>query len=104
MDLAFHLRAARMLDRETPAGSEHGVDYDELVAALGAHQSRSRTAQAARGRTGTAAARSGPGEQVAEIVLGGGGWQEAKRAQGGSFHPGGCADGDAKLNENGTSG
>jgi hypothetical protein len=111
MDLAFHLRAERMLNRESTATDDHAVDYDLLVATLGAHQSRSATAQAARGRTSACTARSGAGHQVAEIVLGGGGWREAKRAQRGSFHNPTVADGEPdtgaddgeKLNQNGTS-
>jgi hypothetical protein len=79
MDLAFHLRAERLLTRAPDAR----VDYDVLVAALGAHQSQSATARAA-----ATAARSRPAHQVAELVLGGGGWEEAKRARRGSFNPG----------------
>jgi hypothetical protein len=111
MDLAFHLRAERMLNRESAATDDHAVDYELLVATLGAHQSRSATAQAARGHASACAIRSGAGHQVAEIVLGGGRWREAKRAQRGSFHnpsageserePG--ADHGEKLNRIGTS-
>jgi hypothetical protein len=111
MDLSFHLRAERMLNRQSAATDDHSVDYDLLVATLGAHQSRSPTALAARGRTPAGAARSCAGHQVAEIVLGGGRWREAKRAQGGSFHNPGAADREKdpgaddgeKLNQNGTS-
>lgn len=79
MDLAFHLRGVRSPNRTVGPR----VDYDLLVAALGAKQSRSAAARAAREPGG----RSGPASRVTELVLGGGEWEEAKRAQGGCFHP-----------------
>lgn len=79
MDLSFHLRAERLLNRAPQAR----VDYDVLVATLGAHQSQSATARAAAG-----AARARPANQVAELLLGGGDWEEAKRQRRGSFSPG----------------
>jgi hypothetical protein len=92
MDLAFFLRAERMLSRNDPAigdvGARAGVDYDLLVATLGAHQSASATARAARERAAAGPTRSYPYDRVAELLLGGGNWREAKRAQGGSFHRG----------------
>lgn len=92
MDLAFHLRAKRMPSR-TP---DPRVDYDLLVAALGAQQSQSATARAARERDG----RRGPAHRVTELVLGGGDWEEAKRAQGGSFQArSGAHEGDSDEGE-----
>jgi hypothetical protein len=81
MDLAFLLRAERMLDRGRPDGLDHGL----LVAALGAYQSATATARAARARSRAWRAPQAP---LVELLVGGASWREAARAQRGSFHRG----------------
>lgn len=92
MDLSFHLRAKRMASRT----ADLRVDFDLLVASLDAQQSQSATARAARARDG----RRGPMHRVTELVLGGGDWEEAKRAQGGCFQArSGAHEGDPEGEE-----
>ena len=79
MDLAFLLRAERMLAREPVAAIDHGV----LVAALAAHQAATPTARAAS-RT-SAGARDAGNDTLAELLAGGPAWREARKAQRGSF-------------------
>jgi hypothetical protein len=86
MDLAFLMRAERMLERQPAAAIEHQL----LVASLSAHQAASATARAAeRRRCGGDRRRSG--DALVELLAGGPAWREARRAQRGSFCPGGPA-------------
>jgi len=83
MDLAFLMRAERMLERQPAPAIEHML----LVASLSAHQAASTTARAAQRHY-----RGGdwrlPGDPLVELLAGGPAWREARRAQRGSFHPG----------------
>jgi|GEM_PF-1061823 len=82
MDLAFLLRAERMLDRR-PHG---GVDYDLLLATLSAHQAASVTGRAAgRGEAEAARAWDGSHAALVELLSAGPAWREARRAQRGMF-------------------
>jgi len=83
MDLAFLMRAERMLERQPVQAIEHSL----LVAALTAHQAASATAQAAERRRRGGDWRR-PGDSLAELLAGGPAWREARRARRGSFHPG----------------
>ena len=82
MDLAFLLRAERMLARQAASAIDHRV----LVAALAAHQAASATARAARRRSDGGWER--PNAALAELLAGGPAWREARRVQRGSFHSG----------------
>ena len=79
MDMAFLLRAERLLERRP----SDGIDYRVLVAALGAHQSASSTALAAAARRRCWQRDHGP---LIELLAGGPAWREARRAQRGSFN------------------
>ena len=91
MDLAFLMRAERMLERQPAPAIEHAL----LVASLSAHQAASATARAAERRRGGGDWRR-PGDSLAELLSGGPAWREARRAQRGSFHPGFPAAGAGK--------
>lgn len=87
MDMAFLMRAERMLARECEQAP--AIDHGILVAALASHQSASPTARAA------AEARRCAGDwrghhALAELLAGGPAWREARRAQRGSFHGARC--------------
>ena len=84
MDLSFQMRAERMLERHAAPAIEHSL----LVASLSAHQAASATAKAARCGRYAGAGRPQPGDALAELLSAGPAWQDARRAQRGSFHPG----------------
>ncbi len=85
MDLAFFLRAERLLSRDAVPE----IDHEMLVAALVAHQSGSATAKAARGPREAGWQR--PHGALAELLAGGPAWHDARRAQRGSFRLHACA-------------
>jgi hypothetical protein len=82
MDLAFLLRAERMLDRR----SESGIDYGVLVATLAAHQAASVTGRAAALRAQRHRAFGRRNEALVELLTAGPAWREAGRTLGGSFN------------------
>ncbi|HEX8527493.1 hypothetical protein [Allosphingosinicella sp.] len=84
MDMAFLVRAERLLDRRF----QSGVDYGVLVATLAAHQSASPTGLAARARSGGKRSWQRPNEALVELLVAGPEWREAGRVQSGSFNPG----------------
>jgi len=81
MEMAFFRRAERML----AARSAARLDYDVLVASLGALQASSPAARAMRGRQGDAAI-SAEREPLVLLLLGDPGWEQAVPLQGGCFH------------------
>ena len=86
MDLAFLMRAERMLAREPMPALDHSM----LVAALAVHQAASPTARAAAEARGRGGDWRGRHHALAELLAGGPAWREARRAQRGSFHCGLC--------------
>jgi len=86
MDLAFLMRAERMLAREQTPPIDHGI----LVAALVVHQKASATARAAAEAQRSGGDWRGRHRALAELLAGGPAWREARRAQRGSFHCGLC--------------
>jgi len=80
MDLAFLMRAERILERQPAPAIEHSL----LVASLAAHQAASATARAAERRRRGGDWRH-PGDALAELLACGPAWREARRAQRGSF-------------------
>jgi hypothetical protein len=84
MDVAFLLRARRMLGNGQPARLDHAM----LLAALSAQQAASATARAqARGRAAPASHGAPGGDALTELLLAGPAWRDAAEAQGGCFRP-----------------
>lgn len=83
MDLAFLLRAERMLERRR----DDAIDYGVLVATLGAYQSATPSARAAAGAAGRRIEREADNAPLVELLAGGSDWHEAALAQRGSFNP-----------------
>ena len=80
MDLAFLLRAQRLLGDPEPAP----LDYEALVATLAAHRSATALAEL---RASEASRKAGQGQDaLVELLLAGPGWREAALAQGGCFN------------------
>ena len=82
MDLAFLVRAERLLERRFQGGFDYGV----LTATLSAHQAASATGRAAAARGGRERAWEKPNEALVELLVAGPCWREAARVQRGSFH------------------
>lgn len=82
MDLAFLLKAQRMLDRRVPCG----IDHELLVATLAAHQQASATARAAAARAARRRNWGRRNEALVELLVAGPAWREAARVQRGMFN------------------
>ena len=82
MDLAFFLKAQRMLDRRSACG----IDHELLTATLAAHQQASATARAAAARASRRRSWGRRNEALVELLVAGPAWREAARVQRGAFN------------------